>query len=51
MHRKILLLVVVLVPLAVAVARDEPLEAFGGYSWVSTGHAPAKSGCQTQIWA
>ncbi|MFZ3212984.1 MAG: outer membrane beta-barrel protein [Terriglobales bacterium] len=37
MHRKILLLAVVLVPLAVAVAGDEPrLEAFGGYSWLST---------------
>jgi len=37
MHRKILLLAVLLVPLAAAVAGDEPrLEAFGGYSWVST---------------
>ena len=37
MHRQILLVVVVLLPFAVAVAHDEPrLEAFGGYSWVST---------------
>ena len=37
MDRKILLLAVVLIPLAAAVAGDEPrLEAFGGYSWVST---------------
>jgi len=37
MHRQTLLMLVMLVPFAVAVARDEPrLEAFGGYSWVST---------------
>ncbi len=51
MHRKILLLAVVLVPLAAAVAGDEPrLEAFGGYSWLSTsllqdtGFLPAREG-------
>ncbi len=37
MHRQILLVLIVLVLSTVAVARDEPrLEAFGGYSWMST---------------
>ncbi len=37
MHRQILLMLIVLLPLSSAVARDEPrLEAFVGYSWLST---------------
>ena len=37
MHRRILLLLVVLTPFVVSNAHDEPrLEAVGGYSWVST---------------
>lgn len=37
MHRQVLLLLVVLIPFVALNAHDEPrLEAFGGYSWVST---------------
>ncbi len=37
MHRQLLLVLIMLVPFAFAGGRDEPrLEAFGGYSWVST---------------
>jgi hypothetical protein len=37
MRRQALLVLVVLLPFATAIARDEPqLEAFGGYSWLST---------------
>jgi len=37
MHRRILTVLIVLVPFTVAVAHDEPkFETFGGYSWVST---------------
>ncbi len=52
MHRQFVLVVLImLVPFVAAVARDEPrLEAFGGYSWMSTsllqdtGFLPAREG-------